>query len=75
MSDEHVTWNMRYVMEGSLRESVRAFLVPVDVLSTCTTAGKWNVAGVVWGLCRTPLFPHEERCEERTWAPLLKGRP
>ena len=26
--------------------SVRAFLVPADVLCTRTTAGKWNVAGL-----------------------------
>ena len=35
--------NMRHVLEGLLWESIRAFLVPDDVLSMRTTARKWNV--------------------------------
>ena len=44
--DEHDTWNMRYVLEGPLWASVRAFLVPDDVLCMRTTAEKWNVTGL-----------------------------
>ena len=43
---EYVRWNMRFVMEGLLWESVRAFLVPDVVLCVRMTAGQWNVAGL-----------------------------
>ena len=35
-----------YVLEGPLWASVRAFLVPDDVLCMRTTAEKWNAAGL-----------------------------
>ena len=52
---EYVMVNLRHVLEGSLWESVRAFLVLDDVLCMRTTAGKWNVAGL-YGPCAEPNF-------------------
>ena len=43
---EHDTWNVLRVFEGPLWASVRAFLVPDDVLCMRTTAEKWNAAGL-----------------------------
>ena len=52
---------MRHVLEGFLWDSVRAFLVPDDILCMRTTARKCNVAGLhVRASCRTLLFLHED---------------
>ena len=59
-ASEQVMENLRHVLEGSLWITVRAFLVPDDVLCMPTTARKWNV--------RTPFPPHEIRVEVRAWA-------
>ena len=62
----HVTWNMRYVMEGPLWVSVRAFLVPDDDLCLRTTAGEVQRSWVVRVFYRTLFLPFEERLEVRT---------
>ena len=46
---------------GFLWASVRAFLVPDDVLHMRTRAVKWNTAGLYGPSCRALLLPHEER--------------
>ena len=53
-------WNVRYVMEGPLQVSVRAFLLPDDVLCMRSTASKWN-STVVQAFCLALLYPFEER--------------
>ena len=42
---QYVVGNLRHVLEGPLWVSVRAFLVPGDVLCVRTTVEKWNIAG------------------------------
>ena len=39
-------WNVRHVLEGFLRVSVRVFLLQDDVLCMRTTAVKWSTAGL-----------------------------
>ena len=56
---------MRFVMEGPLWESVRAFLVPDDVLCMRSTAGKCNVAGCAGPMPNSVFFLNEGRCEGR----------
>ena len=58
---EYVMWNMRHGLEGALWESVRAFLVPDDVLCTRATAGKWYVAGLHGPFAELYFLPHVER--------------
>ena len=54
---------MRYVLEGLLGASIRAFLVLDDVLCMHTTVEKWNVAGLYKPFAKLCFF-RLKKCKE-----------